>query len=356
MGNSEDHKARFFLILLLLLGIVGAVLPLFLPEPARLQIVVRDGVFGTRPSGRRAVLVDLRDGDTIDRLVIQRDEEDLIGIGRVRSGAAQIQLTVEGYLPMTLDLELVPLELNRAAVNLEPSFGRVLVNVVDARRDEARYDARLTVDDEEDQERRGTDIELFLPPGEHKLTGSAPGFCSVEHSLTVAPKADLTLRLPISPELGPNEAARLILDWAENPRDLDAHVLFSGENVDVLDHHVYFGKKQGATTGGPLFAELDVDYQRSEGFETMTIYREALGVYQYFVHHFAGDGILGTSVAQVELVTEGCKRRRYSVPESCRSRWWYVVDVKVDEGEVTITERDSCSDEEPARWGSSKKS
>lgn len=48
--------------------------------------------------------------------------------------------------------------------------------------------------------------------------------------------------------------------------------------------------------------------------------------------------------------TEGCERRRFTVPEACDELFWYVADLKVEGTEATIVERDRCQDRMPIRW------
>jgi uncharacterized protein YfaP (DUF2135 family) len=266
------------------------------------------------------------------------------------SGKSRFRIEVDGYQPSVLRIEAQPLVVERVRADLVPTFGRLEISVANARTVGSVPAAVVTVDGAALPAGSSDTFVARVAAGEHSLTVEATGFCAAEKQVLAREREVTKVVIPISPVLENGQRARTILDWAENPRDLDAHVLLSGNSVDIDSPHIYFSKKQGRVRGGEVFAELDVDYVHSEGYETITIYDQADGVYQYFVHLFSGTGALGTSDARVEVLTAGCKRKVYPVPRQCTDRWWYVADLKVSAGEVLLLDRDECLGEEPLRW------
>ncbi|MGK0289674.1 MAG: hypothetical protein ACI86H_001120 [bacterium] len=68
---------------------------------------------------------------------------------------------------------------------------------------------------------------------------------------------------------------RIILIWANKPRDLDSHLVFKG-------NHVYYSKKRGNRS------HLDVDDTNGRGPETITITKTLSGTkYIYAIHDFS---------------------------------------------------------------------
>jgi hypothetical protein len=190
-----------------------------------------------------------------------------------------------------------------------------------------------------------------LPPGKHVLSAEAAGFCQGEREVTVAQRQVTKLTLPLSPDLTGNEVARIVLDWGENPRDLDAHFLREGATGYPNPAHVFFQQRTGRNPNGDVFAVLDVDHQNSEGYETVTVFDTALGKFEYYVHRYAGQGALGGSAARVEAFTKGCQRRVYSVPTDCNRTVWAVTHLRIAPGTVDFNDQQKCDDGTPFSIG-----
>ncbi len=172
-----------------------------------------------------------------------------------------------------------------------------------------------------------------------------------EREVQVVARQVTRLTLPLSPDLTGNEVARFILDWGENPRDLDAHFRKAGTFGYPNPTHVFFRNKEGYDGSNQLFASLDVDQQRSEGFETLTVYDKAQGEYEYYVHRYAGSGTLGSSGATVEAFTSACQVRRYTVPAPCDKDIWAVTRVSVQPGRVDLSDQQRCEPVVPLEVG-----
>ncbi|MCG8455100.1 MAG: hypothetical protein MI919_02385 [Holophagales bacterium] len=317
------------------------------PIPAALELEVVDATFGERLGGRALAASDEVRGWRREGAVVTAGGRQLVRLLPIPSGRLRLSLEAEGFRPAALMLELSPLEHRRASLGLESLSGRLRITVLDAKSGEPVASSRLVPPGEPSAD--GPGRVLLLPEGTHTLKARATGYCDGELEVRLAAGQDLEVKLPLSPELTEDEAARAVLDWAENPRDLDAHVLLENTPTAVRKPHVYFSHKKGTTVSGEVFAELDVDYVHSEGFETTTLSSRVKGTYRYFVHLFAGEGTLGTSEATVRISTRGCKQKTYRVPTDCEGRFWNVVDIKVDDT-IDILERRECSADPPRRW------
>lgn len=143
-----------------------------------------------------------------------------------------------------------------------------------------------------------------LPAGTASMTVVAPNYVAVTQSAALQCATTNRVTLSISPSAGPGALTgnqfRIILNWGQNPSDLDAHL--TGPAADGTNRwHVYFGAKQGGDV-----CNLDVDDVTSYGPETITCPRNGVtslrpGVYRYSVHHYTGSGSIGTSTARVRL-------------------------------------------------------
>ena len=124
---------------------------------------------------------------------------------------------------------------------------------------------------------------------------------------------------------------RITLEWEENPRDEDAHIV--GTVPD--NFHVYYSTKS-YYDGEELIANLDHDDTDGNGFETITLKVDPEGTYQYYVYHFAGSGSLSTSNAIVKVYQGGVMIKQYNVPiDQGEGRYWNVFNI-VDGKVVTI--------------------
>lgn len=115
---------------------------------------------------------------------------------------------------------------------------------------------------------------------------------------------------------GQLEAFRVVLNWGEQPRDLDLHVVYPG-------NHIYFEKKQGAD------AFLDVDDTNGFGPETITIKKRHAGEqYVFAVHNYSANQQYGTkglsnqSQAKVFVYVGQSLLKSYYVPVGKTGSMW----------------------------------
>ncbi len=349
--ERNDRWLRAFLLLLALLGLAAVAIPFFLTPPATLDLLVTDAVFASPLTEEAVRLVDLATGKEMVAPMQELPEGARVLVPRIRSGESRFEVAVEGFEPAVIEIEAAPLAVVREKVPLTPTFAQLAVSVVNARLPDAPLssDLKIRVGDREESG-EGTVLFSRLPPGSYQVTAEASDFCEAEREATVERGQRRELLIPLPPALVRGERVRAILDWGENPRDLDAHVMLSDSSVPLTKSHVYFGQKTGEVQGGGSWADLDVDWLHSESFETITIYDRADGVYQYFVHNYSGDGTIGGAEATVEIFTAGCRRERVTVDRDCDPRWWYVADLRATGEEVQLVERNDCQERMPYSW------
>lgn len=349
--TTKDGKARSVLALLILLGLGLLGIPFFLTPPAFLEIVPRDTVFAANLAGRAVRVTDEASGDALSTTVEKEQGAFLARVGRINSGSGSFNIEVEGYRPTSATVEAPPLRSVRAAVDLVPRFGRLEVSVVRATEIGQPVAATLQVGGSAVTTAPKSVIVVDLPPGKHRLAAEAAGFCPGEREVQILERQVTRLTLPLSPDLTGNEVARFILDWGEEPKDLDAHFRKVGTSGFPNPAHVFYRNKEGHDSPDDLFASLDVDQRQSEGFETVTVYDKARGEYEYYVHRYAGSGTIGNSGATVEAFTRGCKKRVLTAPAPCDQDIWAVTHVNIQPGRVGFTDQQKCEQAIPLEVG-----
>ncbi len=127
---------------------------------------------------------------------------------------------------------------------------------------------------------------------------------------------------------------QITLTWGANPRDLDSHL--AAKLTSGITFHVYWDSK-GSLTTAP-YANLDTDERYSFGPEVVSISKLQPGTYRYSVRHYAGNGNISTSGAEVNIVVPGVGIYRYTPPgtQSSGTDIWRVFDIVIDSsGKVT---------------------
>jgi hypothetical protein len=128
--------------------------------------------------------------------------------------------------------------------------------------------------------------------------------------------------------------AQTTLTWGENPRDLDSHL--AARLAGNVSFHIYYSQL-GSIDSDP-YADLDTDDTSGFGPEVVSISRLRQGTYRYSVRHYAGDGNISTSGAEVNAVIPdvGIFRFRPPTTQPAGTDIWRVFDMVVDSnGRVT---------------------
>lgn len=337
--SRTDGRARALLLGLFLLGGLGVLVPLLLTPPAFLVLTLADEVFGTPLDGLSGAVTDITTGVTLTLPVSAHEGRFGLPLGRVDSGRLELAVELPGFERASTSVELAPLAVVEQSVTLLPTFGRLELELRNARDVRQAVPARVTVDSRE----AGTGSEVLigpLAPGVHGVEARADRYCPARAQATIVARETTRQVVPLSPRFQPPEVARVLLSWEDEPRDLDAHL--AATNEAIPGPQVFFSHPRGLVPGVGLYGELDVDYQNSEGFETVTFYDRKDGDYEYFVHHYAGRGTLGRSGGVVEILTGDCESRRFEVPSGCAEQWWHVATLRLDRGQVLINPRNEC--------------
>ncbi len=166
---------------------------------------------------------------------------------------------------------------------------------------------------------------LFDPPaedGEVAVTFRAAGYITSEFGVEVMNGSLYFNRFSVSPTLTVHQV-RIVLDWGEEPRDLDLHfVKDGGYHISYRDMHA---DQDGA-------AVLDRDDTHGYGPETITV-QDISGVnrYECFVHNYSDrhddeSTTLSRSHATVKLYAEGRLIRVFQVPRTGQGTIWHVFE------------------------------
>ena len=163
-----------------------------------------------------------------------------------------------------------------------------------------------------------------LETGAYTFSISANGYTSTSATINIFGNENQQKDLSLSPILSEGNM-RIVLNWGENPRDLDSHLVKKVNGSQ--EYHIYYNAKSG--TNGD---NLDHDDTSSYGPETLTINNvDTSAVYTYYVHHYAGSSNLKSSSAKVD-VYYGSHHFIYSVPNG-DGIYWKVFEIV--NGEVT---------------------
>jgi hypothetical protein len=145
---------------------------------------------------------------------------------------------------------------------------------------------------------------------------------------------------------------RIVLDWGNNPSDLDSHLTGPTATSGTRFHTAYYAYDYPAgstTTGSTGFriagstteAFLDVDntdHGYDNGPETTTIAVPRTGIYRFYVHHFYGTSTISASGAQVNVYKGNALLATFNPPASTlgNDAVWSVFTMDVTSSGETI--------------------
>jgi hypothetical protein len=349
--RRTDSKGRLLLAFLVLAGGGMLSIPFFLTPPAYLDLVLHDTVFASDLTSRQAVVSQDSTGKRFTTLVRRVGNDYVARVGRVDSGAGAYSVQLDGFRNALAKIDAAPLQTVRAGVGLTPAFGRLEITPVNALVSSqpvaatAREGSRALVSEPRQV------ITVDLPPGKHRISAQAPGFCGTEREFDVREGKVTAVRFPLSPDLAGDEVARFVLHWDREPRDLDAHFRKLGTTGMRNPEHAFFSHKEAVGAGGVQLARLDVDERQPQGYETTTVLASAQGDYEYYVHLFAGQGTIGGAGATVQVYTKGCTVKTFSAPPGCDQSIWNVANVRNSGERVELLDRQRCEPGAPLLLG-----
>ena len=343
-ANRSERKALALLSAMIVAGAATLAIPWFLTPPAYLDLALRDIAFATDLSTQHVLVTDESSGRTRTASIRKLGDAFVAHIGRINSGAGRYTARVDGYQPGTAHFQAAALQSVHVPVDLTPTFGRLEISTFNAMR--AADPVAATVKDGAralTQEPQRV-VTIDLPPGKHRLSALAPGFCESQREFEVRAGKITKAAFPLSPDLTDDEIARFVLGWRNDPRDLDTHFWKSDARFPSLTT-VYFQNKTGILPNGSTFAHLDVDERYPGGYETLTVRNAAIGDYRYFIHVYEGIGTIEDAGATVQIYTRGCSVRTLTPPPNCAFRIWDVANLHYDGSRVDFIERQVCEPE-----------
>jgi hypothetical protein len=338
---ANDRKAIAFLASMVVVGAGLLAIPFFLTPPAYLDLALRDAAFATDLAKRQATITEERTGRTLTTAVERIGGAFVARVGRINSGAGAYTAHIAGYKPRTARIQAAALQRMRVPLDLTPEFGRLELTLANATQKDQTVPATVKEGTRSVTPEPQRSLVLELPPGSHRFSANAPGFCPSEREFDVQAGKVTKAAFPLSPDLTSEEVARFVLNWKNEPRDLDTHFWKSDAQVPG-PAIVYFGHKIGTLPDGHTFATLDVDQLYPGAYETLTVRNTAVGQYRYFVHVYAGYGTIADAGASVQVYTRGCQVRTFTPPPNCNLPNWDVAMFNLNNGQVSIDELQHC--------------
>ncbi len=209
----------------------------------------------------------------------------------------------------------------------ELNSGQLTLRFINALNGEYVQNARVTIGEKSFT----TDFEgkvLFdtdMVNGQIPVTFRKDGFISSDFNLEVMVGSIFQNQVSVSPELEPQQI-RIVLDWADRPRDLDAHLIKEG------GYHISYRDTRSSDDGT---AQLDRDDTNGNGPETITINEMSVNdSYTYLVHDYSNDGsrrsraLSNQSRAVVRVYGDNRLMHTYRVDINQRGTEWTVFRIE----------------------------
>ena len=155
------------------------------------------------------------------------------------------------------------------------------------------------------------------------VTISKSGYVKTDFVLELKAGTIILNRFSISPDI-PIRHVRMVLDWGESPRDLDAH--FEKKN----SYHISYRNKKRTKDGTAM---LDRDDTNGFGPETITVTSlDYNGNYEYRVKDYSNrnrkSDQLSKSGAEVKVYAKGKMMHHFKVPANMNGNTWTVFKIK----------------------------
>jgi len=342
---GSDRRALGLLSGMIVAGVGMLAIPWFLTPPAYLDLALRDAAFDSDLSAQSVAVTDDNTGRMKNVSIRKIGNAFVARLGRINSGPGRYTARIAGYKPATARFQAAALQSVQVPVDLDPTFGRVVISTFNAMRAAEPVAATLKDDAHTLTQEPQRVVTIDLPPGKHHLSAQASGFCESQREFDVRAGMITKVSFPLSPDLTGDEMARFVLGWRNEPRDLDTHFWKSDASGFPRPTTVYFLNKTGILPNGSTFAHLDVDELYPGAYETLTIRNAAIGDYRYFIHVYQGAGTIADANATVQVYTSGCHVQTFTPPPNCTFRIWNVANLHYDGSRMELTERQMCEPE-----------
>jgi hypothetical protein len=179
-----------------------------------------------------------------------------------------------------------------------------------------------------------TDFEgkaLFKPPfdnGQLKVEFKCKGYVPSIFKIEIMAGSIFLNRFSISPNLLQG-AIRIVLDWDQEPKDLDAHLMKEGA------YHISYRDMRASSDGK---VTLDHDATHGYGPETITVNSiDKDGTYEFVVHNFSeihknNSRGLSESKGSVKVYSSTGLLKMYQVPTDQSGLYWKVF--RIEKGDL----------------------
>ena len=204
--------------------------------------------------------------------------------------------------------------------------GLITLYFLDAKTGQAIQGATVTLDRQSAKTSAGGCVRLPKPTRmgdlmDTKLTAhfKAKGYITFDAQLHFMSGTLFFNRFSVSKQLTPGRL-RVVLDWADAPRDLDAHLVREGM------YHISYRKMRSYQDR----AGLDRDDRDGYGPETITIEKlDPTATYRFYVQDYTRSGSMGEkSKAHVRVYTERGLEQTFTIPRSLRGDRWAVFELR----------------------------
>ena len=179
---------------------------------------------------------------------------------------------------------------------------------------------------------------LSLENRSYEVHSSVDSFCPYDGSFIIPDDystSSFIYNFSMSPIPEPGEI-RMVLNWGENPRDLDSHL--KTPQINGQGYHIMYSNR-GSSESIP-FVTLDVDDTNGYGPETITIKQAYNGTYLYYIYKYSSSGTFSESGASIQIFNSpDCDGERIQVPIEGSGRYWYVCDINGEDGTINVINR-----------------
>jgi serine protease len=188
-----------------------------------------------------------------------------------------------------------------------------------------------------------------LVPGDYTFKVDHSGYIIQKHTLTVGKGANVEgFDFPLVAEQA--EKIRIVLTWAKEPADLDAHLWLPTTNQT----HIH-KDNTGDLASTPPDAELEIMDEDGYGPEVITINRSATnplypGNYLFAVKLNGYPDMFPLSDARVLVYEGNTFKKEYHIPLTGSGRWWKVFSINVSGSSYSIKDHNQLISSSPAPY------